>query len=48
MEFATVDEALGFPLEIEVDGEITKLWDRGNSNAKHARRKATPPTIKTN
>ena len=28
MEFASVDEALAFPLEIEVDGETTKLWHR--------------------
>ena len=29
MEFASADEALNFPLEIEVDGEIAKLWHRG-------------------
>ena len=29
VEFASVDEALNFPLELEVDGETARLWHRG-------------------
>ena len=29
VEFASVDEALIFPLELEVDGETARLWHRG-------------------
>ena len=28
-EFPTIDEALNFPLEIEVDGDLVKLFHRG-------------------